>query len=104
MARRIFQLAAGLILLLVTLTPLAECFDHWDKHVVPANDTELSLTMWFAGAGMVLVLAKLLQYVPALAASTGNAGELCMAGAPLQAFARKRPASTAGPPLIPLRI
>jgi predicted component of type VI protein secretion system len=103
-ARRIFQLAAGLVLVLVVLLPLAECFDRWDNHVVPANDTELNLTMWIAGAGMVLALSKLLRCVPTPAASTGRALRACFDLGDLEVFARKLPASTAGPPSTPLRI
>ena len=103
-ARRIFQLAAGLVLILVTLTPLAEGFDHWDKSVVPANDTELNITAWLVGVGVVLALAKLLRYVPTLVASNRRPGRLPMSPAGLRVGANHRPASTASPPLIPLRI
>ncbi|MHB1960593.1 MAG: hypothetical protein ACYCO5_16385 [Acidobacteriaceae bacterium] len=103
-ARRIFQLAAGLVLILVTLTPLAESFDHWDKHVVPANDTELNITAWFVGVGIAVALAKLLRYVPTLAASNRSPGRPRLAPAALRAVAAERPASTASPPLVPLRI
>lgn len=57
------------MLLLAALTPLMECFDHWDKHPGPANDTEIHLTAWFIGAGVVLSLAELLRYTPSLTAS-----------------------------------
>jgi hypothetical protein len=103
-ARRIFQLAAGLVLILVTLTPLAESFDHWDKHVVPANDTELNITAWFVGVGIAVALAKLLRYVPTLAFSSRRPGRPRLAPTALRAVAADRPASTASPPLVPLRI
>ena len=104
MARRIFQFAAGLVLILVTLTPLAESFDHWDKHVVPANDTELNITAWFVGVGIAVALAKLLRYVPTLASSKRRPGLPHASLACLRAVAAERPASTASPPLVPLRI
>ena len=104
MARRIFQFAAGLVLILVTLTPLAESFDHWDKHIVPANDTELNITAWFVGVGIAVALAKLLRYVPALASSKRRPGLPHASLAFLRAIAIDRPASTASPPLVPLRI
>lgn len=104
MARRIFQFAAGLLLILVTLTPLAESFDHWDKHVVPANDTELNITAWFVGVGIAVALAKLLRYVPALTSSKRRPGPFLQSPPFLPAGANDRPASTASPPLVPLRI
>lgn len=104
MARRIFQFAAGIVLILATLTPLAEYFDHWDKHVVPANDTELNITAWFVGVGIVVTLARLLRYVPALASSKRRPGPSIQSPPLLPAGASHRPASTASPPLVPLRI
>jgi hypothetical protein len=103
-ARRIFQLAAGLVLMLVTLTPLAECFDHWDKNVVPANDTELNITAWFVGVGIVVTLARLLRYIPALAFSKRRPDPSFQALPAWRSGASDRPASTASPPLVPLRI
>ncbi len=103
-ARRIFQLAAGVVLILVTLTPLAECFDHWDRHVVPANDTELNISTWFVGVGIAVALAKLLRYVPALASSKRHPGRRHASAACLRVIAIDRPASTASPPLVSLRI
>lgn len=103
-ARRIFQLAAGLVLMLVTLTPLAECFDHWDKNVVPANDTELNITAWFVGMGIAVALAKLLRYVPAPTSSKRHPGPSFQALPARRSPTIDRPASTASPPLVPLRI
>lgn len=104
MARRAFKLAAGLVLILATLTPLVECFDHWDHNVTPTNDTELSVTAWFVGAGIVLTLAKLLRYVPALASSNRVPSELCQASFASRLGADNLPAPTGSPPLISLRI
>jgi hypothetical protein len=56
---------AGIVLILAALTPLMECFDRWDKNPSPASDTEIHLTAWFVGVGIVLTLAKLVRYVPA---------------------------------------
>ena len=66
-SRRVYQFAGTLILLLATLTPLMECFDRWDRNPGPANDTEIHLTAWFVGVGVVLTLVKLLRHVPVLA-------------------------------------
>lgn len=104
MARRIFQLAAGLVLILVMLTPLAECFDHWDKNVVPANDTELNITAWFVGVGIVVALAELSRYLPAPTASKLQPVRTLQCAAVLPTGANDRPASTASPPLVALRI
>lgn len=102
-ARRLFQLAAGLVLVMATLTPLAECFDHWDNKSLPANDTELSTTAWFVGVGIVLTLSKLLRYVPVLARSSKRSSDLHQA--PRELRPDNNPlVPTGSPPLIPLRI
>ena len=99
-----FQLAAGLVLILITLTPLMESFDHWDKNVVPANDTELNITAWFVGMGIAVALAKLLRCAPALAAAIRRPGRSFQAQPARRPRAIDRPASTASPPLVALRI
>jgi len=66
-----------MVLILAALTPLMECFDHWDKHPGPANDTEIHLTAWFVGVGIVLTLAELLLYTPSLTASKQTCGHSC---------------------------
>ena len=105
MARRLFQLAASLVLVLATLTPLMELFDHWDKNVVPANDTELRVTALFICAGLVLTVAKLLRYVPTVAAPKRPSGELSQTPPALRLDETGGPAPTGSPPsLIPLRI
>ena len=104
MARRIFQLAAGLVLILVTLTPLMESFDHWDKNIVPANDTELNATAWFVAVGLIVALAELLRYAPALTTSKLQSVHILHCASVLPTGANDRPASTASPPLVPLRI
>ena len=64
MSRRLFQVVAGIVLVLAALTPLTECFDSWERTPFPARDTEMYLTAVFVGVGLVLTLAKLLKYVP----------------------------------------
>lgn len=59
-SRRILQFAAALVVFFASLTPLANCFDSWDKGP-PADDTELHLSALFVGVGFVLVLPKLLH-------------------------------------------
>ena len=103
-ARRIFQLAAGLVLILITLTPLMESFDHWDKNVVPSNDTELNITAWFVAAGLVVALAELLRLAPAPTALKLRSIRTVRSGSVLPTGANDRPASTASPPLVALRI
>ena len=104
MSRRVFQLAGMLVLVLATLTPFAECFDRWDKNPGPANDTEIHLTAWFVGVGIVLTLAKLLRRLPPLAATPPTRD--CSAG--LRSTPRLAheapPLPTGSPPLISLRI
>lgn len=103
--RRIFQLAAGLVLVLATLTPLMELLDHWDKNVVPANDTELRATALVVCAGLVLTVAKLLRYVPTVADSKRYSSELSQAHLEMRLDETGGPAPTGSPPsLIPLRI
>lgn len=101
---RVFQFAAVFVLLFATLTPLANCFDTWDKNPAPANDTEMHLAAWFAGAGIVLVITKTQRVVPAPSRSGRQ-----MRSPRLVARADRNaldglPEPTASPPLIPLRI
>ncbi len=104
-ARRLFQLAAGLVLILATLTPLMELFDHWDGNVAPINDTELNVAAWFVGVGVVLTLSKLMRYIPALAGSRIQPRHRLRAPRALRtADENKRPAATGSPPLTTLRI
>lgn len=99
-----FQVAAALVLLFATLTPLANCFDTWDKNPAPANDTEMHLAAWFAGAGLVLVIARTTRAMP-VPAKTPHRIRLSRAAAPADGrLLDVLPESTASPPLIPLRI
>lgn len=104
-SRRLFQLVAGIVLILATLTPLMECFDRWDKHPVPSSDTEIHLTAWFVGVGIVLSLAKLLRHVPVLVNTMRRSDQFLHAWPSLRQ-AESDPLETTGspPPLIPLRI
>ena len=67
MSKRILQIAVALVVFFGALTPLANCLDTWDKGpaAAPVNDTELHLTVWVMGAGFVLVMTKLMRYIPA---------------------------------------
>jgi len=103
-SRRIFQFVAGVVLILAALTPLTECFDRWDKNPSPASDTEIHLTAWFAGVGIVLTLAKVLQHVPLLASVRRCAKQVLPAGQALRLSNDDRLEPTGSPPLIPLRI
>ncbi|HUX43219.1 MAG TPA: hypothetical protein VMV57_00575 [Terracidiphilus sp.] len=104
MARRIFQLVAGLVLIFATLTPLANCFDTWDRYSVPANDTEVHVAAWFACAGFLMAMGKLMRYRPAFAGAARRSGDGMQAERALRPVAEGRPESTSSPPLIPLRI
>jgi hypothetical protein len=100
-SRKIFQLAGTAILILATLTPLMECFDRWDNNSGPANDTEIRLTAWFVGIGVVLTLAKILRRIPPLAIHRATINRSFHFQPTAQ---NERPIPTASPPLISLRI
>lgn len=107
MSSRVFQLVAGLVLILAALTPLMECFDHWDKHPGPANDTEIRLTAWFVGVGVVLTLAELLRYTPSLTASKQTRCHSCKTPATIHQPESSHVEPTGSPPIpliAPLRI
>lgn len=95
---------ATVVLLAAALTPLMECFDHWDKAGPPVNDTEIHLTAWFVGVGVVLTLAKVMQRAVAMVASKAERREAFVAMPALRAFDGARVEPTGSPPLIPLRI
>lgn len=104
MTRRLFQIAAGLVLIAATLTPLMESFDHWDGKVAPINDTELNVTALFVGVGLVLTLSKLMRYIPALASSLRQICQRLEAPRAVRTDENTCPMPTASPPLTPLRI
>lgn len=104
MSRRIFQLAAVVIVVLAALTPLMECFDHWDARTGPAGDSEIHFTAFIVGIGVVFSLAELLRYIPALI----RPRIMQASHAAVPSLAPQRDlfpvAPTASPPLVPLRI
>ncbi len=104
MARRLFRLAAGLVLILAALTPLMELADHWDHNVAPVNDTEINVTAWFVGVGVVLALSKLVRYIPALADSKRRVHYRLEAPRALRPDESDSTEPTGSPPLTPLRI
>jgi len=103
-SRRVFQLVAFLVLIFATLTPLANCFDTWDKGQPPANDTELQVTALFIGVGFVLVLPKLVRHflISVIRIQLTPRAFRLSAALPCSDWASPEP--TASPPLIPLRI
>jgi hypothetical protein len=94
------------ILLFATLTPLANCFDTWDKGpaAAPANDTELHVTALFVGAGVLLVLPKLVRPFLLIAARVGKADQPSAPFVQRFFFHRATPVPSASPPPIPLRV
>ncbi len=104
-SRRLYQLAASLVLILATLTPLMELFDHWDPQTtVPANDTELNVAAFFAGVGLVLTLAKLLRHVAAPASLRNRFNQAAQLPPVSRSDFNVFPGPTESPPFIPLRI
>jgi hypothetical protein len=103
-SRRIFQLVASAVLILAALTPLMECFDRWDRSAGPVSDSEIHLTAWIVGVGIVLTLAKLLRYVPALVRSAKEANQALPIWQALRQGEDDRVEPTGSPPVIPLRI
>lgn len=63
MLKRGLHITALLIVLLAALTPLAETVDTWDHDPNPTHDTELQLTAWFTGLGVVLTVILLTSVV-----------------------------------------
>ncbi len=80
-----------------------ECFDRWDKNPGPANDTEMHLTAWFVGTGVVLTLAKLLRFAPRLTAVAIPRVPFISARRP-SPLAGNAPQPTVSPPPLSLRI
>ena len=104
MSRRLFQVVARIVLVLAALTPLTECFDSWERTPFPARDTEMYLTAVFVGVGLVLTLAKLLKYVPAIVGSTRGFDRVRPAWVALRLENDDPLEPTGSPPVIPLRI
>jgi hypothetical protein len=103
-SRRTFQLVAALVILLAALTPLMECFDHWDTKPGPGNDTEISLTAWFVGVGVVLTLAESLRRIAPLAVTRMKQARLVNSRPTPRRRESRAVEPTGSPPLIPLRI
>jgi hypothetical protein len=90
--------------MLAALTPLMESFDRWDKNASPASDTEIHLTAWFVGVGIVLTLAKLLRYIPYFASSGKSYYQALPVREAVRQWTDKTLEPTGSPPLLPLRI
>ena len=103
-SKRVFQIVATVVLLAAALTPLMECFDHWDKAGPPVNDTEIHLTAWFVGVGVVLTLAKVMQRAVTMVATKVQRRDASIVWTTLCAFDPAHVEPTGSPPLIPLRI
>lgn len=104
MSRRLFQLVAGAVLILAALTPLMESFDRWDDDPGPVNDTEIHLTAWFVGVGIVLTFAKRLRFIPYLASSNERTNQILPTWAAERLWTDGGLEPTESPPLITLRI
>lgn len=105
MRNRAFQIAAYVVMALAALTPLLECFDHWDTTPGPENDTEIHLTAWFVGVGVVLTLVTTVKLVAGPVGSNVSRRlwhPLLDYGITRQAVGIVEP--TGSPPPIPLRI
>lgn len=101
MSKRLLQTVSGLILLLATLAPMAELFDHWDKPNGP--DSEIRVTIVFVSVGVVLTLTHLVRQ----SGGSDDATRPVPAGAAVSYRSRTIAAQTAAPtasPPIPLRI
>lgn len=105
-SKRYLQLLAVVVLLFATLTPLANCFDTWDKGpaAAPANDTELHVTALFVGAGVLLVLPKLVRPFLLVAATVGKADQPSARFIHCFSFHGATPVPSASPPATSLRI
>lgn len=103
MSKRLFQMIAGLVLLLGMLAPLGEFFDHWDKPI-PSHDTELSVAARLVGLGFVAAICGVVQ-----CSLTRERPAPCGDRAPgkepaHRTMALERPETTGLPPPLSLRI
>ena len=57
--RRLLQFGTWLLLLVMFLTPITECFDRWDAPGI-SNDTEFAIFSLVFALGLVLVVCVLL--------------------------------------------
>jgi hypothetical protein len=81
-----------------------ESFDRWDNDHGPVSDTEIHLTAWFVGVGIVLTFAKRLRYIPYLASSNERTDQILPAWATERLWTDDDLEPTGSPPLVPLRI
>jgi hypothetical protein len=91
-------------LILAALTPLMESFDRWDNDPGPVSDTEIHLTAWFVGVGIVLTFVKRLRFIPYLASLKERLYQSLPAWAANRTWTGNELEPTGSPPLIPLRI
>ena len=105
-SKRIFQIVVALVVFFGALTPLANCFDTWDKGpaAAPVNDTELHLTAWVVGAGFVLVMTKLMRYISAFTGGVKRVDCLRYIPAFSSPACDKCSEPTSSPPVVALRI
>ena len=104
MSKRIFQVFGAIVLVLAALTPLVECFDHWDKNVVPANDTELRATALAVCVGFALTAARLFRLIPVPGVSRSWSKPVLETKRAIARPEAKCVGPTSSPPLVVLRI
>lgn len=106
MSKRTFQIAIALVVFFGILTPLANCFDTWDKGATaaPANDTELHVAALAVGAGFVLVMMKIMRYIPAFAGGVERIDFFRDVPTISSPVCADRSEPTCSPPVIALRI
>jgi hypothetical protein len=100
--RRSLQFAIAFVLTIAVLAPMAELFDHWDKGVVPANDTELCVTATCAFAGLIVTIALTVR--PATVPAANTFRERMRTRQPQGTRAVMLVVPAASPPTVPLRI
>ncbi len=91
-------------MILAALTPLMESFDRWDNDPGPVSDTEIHLTAWFVGVGIVLTFVRRLRFIPYLASSNERTYQILPAWAAERSWTDNDLEPTGSPPLISLRI
>lgn len=105
-SKRTFKIAVFLVVFFGTLTPLANAFDTWDKGpaAAPANDTELHVAALAAGAGFVLVMTKVMRYIPAFTGGVKRVDHIRHIPIFSCPVCDECPQPTGSPPLVALRI
>lgn len=103
--RRIVQIAVAAVLLLATLTPLLELCDSWDRGVVPANDTELTVTATFSCIGLLATITMLARWKPGAVRTENRSFDSLSPRQPEHPTTTEPIEPTGSPPLLlPLRI